>query len=265
MRRREFLTALTATLVAGAGCQTTPAPQRPRIRLMTYNIHHGAGMDGRIDLQRIADVILAAQPDVVALQEVDDRTIRSGGIAQADALGELTGMHAAFGKALPLEGGGYGLGLLSKTPFLDLVTYHLPTSADRETRAALAGTVRPSPQHQPIQVVSTHLDHNRDDADRRQQVLRLNELFVTPDAPRTALLGDFNATPSEAAMGPIWARWLDAGGADEFPTIPVVNPNRRIDYILLRPPGNWRILDYRVIEESVASDHLPVVATLEVI
>jgi endonuclease/exonuclease/phosphatase family metal-dependent hydrolase len=231
---------------------------------MTYNIHHGEGMDGRIDLPRIAEIIRKLNPDVVALQEVDDKTQRSGGIAQAEVLGELTSMHAAFGKALPFQGGGYGLGLLSREPFQDLVTYHLPSSADRENRAALAAVIQPSPLHPPLTFVTTHLDHTRDDTDRRQQVLRLNEIFAQPDSPQTILMGDLNATPESAALGPIWAQWLDAAGVDGAPTIPVDNPTRRIDYILLRPGGRWRSLNCWVLDERMASDHLPVIADIEV-
>ena len=44
------------------------------LRVLTYNIQHGAGADGIVDLERQAEVIQRLKPDLVALQEVDDRT-----------------------------------------------------------------------------------------------------------------------------------------------------------------------------------------------
>ena len=64
------------------------------LRVLSYNIHHGRGTDGAIDLPRIARVIAATRPDLVALQEVDRGTGRANGVDQADALGELTGLAA---------------------------------------------------------------------------------------------------------------------------------------------------------------------------
>ena len=57
-------------------------PMRRAVRVLTYNIHHGEGMDGKIDLERIAAVIKRLEPDVVALQEVDVKTTRSQGVDQ---------------------------------------------------------------------------------------------------------------------------------------------------------------------------------------
>jgi len=81
---------------------------------MTYNIHHGRGADGEINLERIAEVITRAKPDLVALQEVDVKTRRSGGVDQAAKLGELTGMSHFFAEAMPFQGGGYGNAVLSR-------------------------------------------------------------------------------------------------------------------------------------------------------
>lgn len=85
-----------------------------RIRVLTYNIHHGEGLDGKVDLGRIAQVIQQAAPDVVALQEVDLGTERTGRVDQAAELGRLTGLHAVFGKAFDYSGGRYGAALLSR-------------------------------------------------------------------------------------------------------------------------------------------------------
>src|SRR6476661_4661857 len=87
------------------------APAAP-LRVLTYNIHHGAGTDGVFDLARIASVISAANPDIVSLQEVDNGVPRTNNINEVARLAELTGMQSYFAKARNLDGGSYGDGVL---------------------------------------------------------------------------------------------------------------------------------------------------------
>ena len=94
------------------GTQTT-------LRILAYNIHHGAGNDEKLDLERIARLVHSLDPDLVALQEVDDRTERTGRVDQAAELGRLTGMAWAFGSFMDYEGGRYGMAVLSALPFAE--------------------------------------------------------------------------------------------------------------------------------------------------
>ncbi len=90
-----------------------------RLRVMTYNIHHAEGIDGRLDVKRIVDLICRHGADIVALQEVDRGTERVG---QRDLLAELseaTGLHKAFAKTLDYQGGDYGIGILSRFRILE--------------------------------------------------------------------------------------------------------------------------------------------------
>ncbi len=82
--------------------------EAPRLRVLTYNIHHGEGTDRKFDLERLAKSIQAPAPDMVALQEVERKTRRASGGDQAAELGKLTGMHAEFGKAMDYSGGEFG-------------------------------------------------------------------------------------------------------------------------------------------------------------
>ena len=100
-----------AVLVLACAC-TTQASDATQLRVMTYNIHHAVGNDGNLNLSRIADVINAANPDVVSLQEVDNNVPRSNNVLQMQQLGQLLGMQHYFGKARNLDGGGYGNGVL---------------------------------------------------------------------------------------------------------------------------------------------------------
>src|SRR5678816_4124683 len=86
------------------------------LRIMTYNIHVGVGMDKKLDLQRIADVINKERPDLVGLQEVDrgvERTQRKDEIVE---LAQLTRMEYAFAPNLDYQGGKYGVAILSRFP-----------------------------------------------------------------------------------------------------------------------------------------------------
>src|SRR5438270_1349612 len=97
----RYLRLLVASIVALIGVGCTSADHKPvELTVMTYNIHHGAGMDGKVDLPRIAEVIKRSGADLVALQEVDRITLRTSRIDQCKELGRLTGMHAYFGKAM---------------------------------------------------------------------------------------------------------------------------------------------------------------------
>src|SRR5437762_3345786 len=78
-----------------------------RLTVMRYNIHHCEGTDKKLDVARIAAVINAAKPDLVALQEVDRNTNRTNHVDQPAELAKLTKMHVFFGKAMDFEGGEY--------------------------------------------------------------------------------------------------------------------------------------------------------------
>lgn len=122
MLLRCVIVAACAGLLA-AGFQIVPraaASPTPAIRILTYNIHHGEGSDGVFDLPRLARVIASADPDLVALQEVDEKTERSGGVSQVSELGRLTGLRPVFGEAMPFDSGGYGVAVLSRWPVVSV-------------------------------------------------------------------------------------------------------------------------------------------------
>ena len=88
--------------------------ERNTLRIMSYNIRNGSGMDEVTDLGRIADAICKVAPDVVAVQEVDSVIGRSGGIDVLRTLGERTLMFPTYAPAIDFDGGKYGVGMLSK-------------------------------------------------------------------------------------------------------------------------------------------------------
>ncbi len=243
MRRRTLLLALLGL----------PAPRR--LRVLSYNVHHGEGTDGRIDLARIAEVIRRAAPDVAMLQEVDRGVARSGGVDQPARLAALTGMRPYFGKAIEHQGGDYGNAILTGLAVADHGNFPLPGA---EPRACIWIRTEDG-----LLFLGTHLDVGRDDTRRVASAERINEwIEARADLP-AILAGDLNAVRGSAPLGVLARRWSIAG--EEIPTSPATAPRRQIDFILHRPAARWRVVDVQVPEEPVASDHRPIAAALELL
>lgn len=243
------------------------AARKAALRVLCYNIHYGQGMDGKYDVERIAKVIAATKPDLVALQEIDVGVKRSGRVHQIRRLGELTGMASRYGPTQHYQGGLYGNGVLTRLPILDVVIHPLPyTEATKERttypRGAIAVTVR-APNGKPVRFVSTHFQHNVPE-DRLAEAKRINRLFAAPnDKTLTILAGDMNAVPGSDPIAELMKRWTHASNEPAAPTAPSRNPRARIDYIFHRKEQEFRVMESKVIAEEMASDHLPVFAVLE--
>jgi endonuclease/exonuclease/phosphatase family metal-dependent hydrolase len=235
------------------------ALQPPELRVLTYNIHHGRGADGQVDLERIAEVILSTRPDLVALQEVDRRTARANNADQAQVLALLTGMEAHFGRAIDFDGGEYGeavlLGLQGGAPR----THPLPASPAHEKRAALAVPVR-LPSGEELLFVGTHLDHTKDPADRLAQAITLRESFS--DQTAIILVGDLNAEVGSPPMERLLKVFDRAGGRKPLLTFPSDAPHKSIDHVLFRLPG-WSVKSIRIVDAPDASDHAPLLVVFQ--
>lgn len=261
--RITMLLALLPILVMGCapGHQTSPSalPTQDRISVATYNIRHGVGMDGALDLQRTLDVLASLDADIIALQEVDDQASRSGGVDQAAWLGEKLGMHAAFGSFMDFQGGRYGLAILSRYPIDSRESWRLTDG--NEPRVALAIQVTPN-QGEPITTVAVHFDWVQDDGYRFTQASETIEHLQALETP-WIVFGDFNDTPRSRTMkafeaiGEVTQKPQDAAA-----TFPAVDPRIEIDFIVVGPPHHWRTHGSSVIDERVASDHRPVTACL---
>ena len=164
-----------------------PTPSQ-RLRLVSYNIKHGLGNDGRLDLERTAALLNNLHADFIGLQEVDNKVKRSGMVDQAQTLGKSLSMHSAFGSFMDYQGGKYGLGILSKHPILAANEIKLPTG--NEPRVALACKIQ-LPDRREIMVVNLHFDWVKDDKFRFQQAKELAKYLGTLTLPYV-LMGDFN-------------------------------------------------------------------------
>ena len=232
------------------------------LRVVTFNIYHGATMNGNFDLDYIANVIRDADPDLVALQEVDFLTGRAKGYDLATELGWRLKMVPLFARAMFYDGGEYGEAILSKFSFVTTRNVLLPFTGDREPRAAVE-VITVLPSGDTIAFIGTHLDHTSDETDRILQVRMLNEVFAHGRYP-AILAGDLNAVPGSVPIGILEELWGTAyDRVSPVPTYPSGNPVRKIDYVMFRPEERWRVISAEVIQDSVASDHCPYLVVLE--
>jgi endonuclease/exonuclease/phosphatase family metal-dependent hydrolase len=230
-----------------------------QIRVLCYNIHHGRGNDQQVDLERIASVIRKSKADVIALQEVDNQTERTGRVDQTAALARLTGLNGKFLKQIDYEGGGYGQAILSKWTLGDAAIHWLPGSPERERR--IAGSIKvESPDHS-FTFISTHL-HHANSAFREHQAQEINRIFQNTVGP-AILCGDMNAEPDHETIRYLRNDWILAQSTTTLLTFLADKPTRQLDYVFFRPKSSYRLVESHVLDEPMASDHRPLVVTLE--
>jgi endonuclease/exonuclease/phosphatase family metal-dependent hydrolase len=221
------------------------------IRVMTWNIHGGVGMDGKFDLARIVKSIARHAPDVVALQEVDSRRCPPGGPSPFTFLREAIGHHGIEAKSITTVDGDYGQMVISRWPLL-AVEIHDITVAEREPRRAIQTDVTaPSGT---MRVIASHFGLKR--SERRSQARRLVEM-ARHHPSTTVMLGDFNDW--------LWPNSMRAALERELPahtrhaTFPSRWPLLSLDRVYCWPAG--ALLRSFVDRNSwLASDHLALVA-----
>jgi len=234
------------------------------VRVLTFNIFHGATTKGDFDLDLIAKIIKDAKPDLVALQEVDFKTKRAKNYDLATEFGWRTKMAPLFAKAMDFDGGEYGDAVLSKFSFLQSFEQPLPYTKKHEPRVALSVTTILA-SGDTIVFISTHLDHLTNDTVRLTQAKKINNVFSNNKYP-TILAGDFNATPKSNTLNILEKTWAVSYKKDSIiPTYPSDNPTEKIDYIMFYPKNRWRVLKTKVIQNEIASDHCAYLVTLELL
>ena len=251
-------------LISSATSAQSPTDSSKVIKVLSFNILHGATTKSDFDLDAIAKVILETEPDFVALQEVDFKTRRAKNYDLVTELGWRTKMAPIFGRAMPFDGGEYGEGILSKHSFISSRNVGLPYSPGNEPRAALEVTTL-LPSGDTISFIGTHLDHLKDETDRVAQAKKINEAFSNNMYP-SILAGDLNAKPKSTPINILEEIWTGSYDKNNpAATYPSDHPKMKIDYVMYFPKGRWKVLKRKVLCDTIASDHCAYLVTLQLL
>ncbi|MBR6878566.1 MAG: endonuclease/exonuclease/phosphatase family protein [Bacteroidales bacterium] len=223
------------------------------LRIVTYNIQHGAGMDDVIDLDRQAKVIGDVLPDVVGLQEVDSCVKRSNRVHQAAVLAKSLGMYSTFGPAIPLTGGKYGVAILSREEPLSHRNIPLPGNEKRTLLVC---------EFQEYVFACTHLA--LEEENRLASLDIIMEEAARWDKP-FIICGDWNDQPSSPLITKMKKSFVFLSNITNNSTnytFPARTPNRIIDYVASYGRVIKSIRKRQVLNAPEASDHRPVLVEL---
>jgi endonuclease/exonuclease/phosphatase family metal-dependent hydrolase len=234
------------------------------LRLLSYNVRHATDMDGKKAMDRQADIINKTRADIVGLQEIDEKCSRSGSIDQAAEFARRTGTTAHFGSFMDFGGGRYGMAMLSKLKVIKSEVVRLPEG--REPRVAVVLLVE-TPGKNRLLVANVHFDWTSENL-RQPQAKTLIEYLDKQDLP-TVVLGDYNATPDSATIDlfrKAGFRFIEKA-TDKRLTWNARKPSVEIDHIAIRDGTRATIKagSIEVLPEAEASDHRPVLATIQIL
>jgi endonuclease/exonuclease/phosphatase family metal-dependent hydrolase len=255
--------AAVLSLLCITACQTAVGQTTAAVfRVMSYNIHHAEGLDRKVDVQRIADLIKREEADLVALQEVDRGVERTAKRNLPAEFAALTGMTCIFSNNYHFQGGEYGNAVLTRFPVTQWTNSHYKMLRPGEQRGILQLVL--NVRGHDLVFMDTHIDFRGDDTERLMNTAEIKELLQEYRGRPTILCGDFNDTPTsrthEKLAELFTDTWTAIGKGDGF-TIPAEKPRKRIDYIWISKDGS--IVPLKMwVPESEASDHRPVVAEL---
>lgn len=225
-------------------------PERAiQLQVMSYNVRHCAGMDWVVDYDRTAAVIAELQPDVVALQELDSMTGRSGQCYQLGELASRTQYHPIFGSAIDYDDGKYGVGILTREEPLSVRRIPLP---GEEPRVLLMVEL------ENYVMACTHLD--LEESERLASVPLIVEQAQRWQKP-FLLAGDWNDTLGSPLLQEMTKLFTILSG--DAPTYPADEPTECIDYLAVFRTYPVEAMESSVIEEPEASDHRPLMVRVK--
>ena len=217
------------------------------LRIASFNVHHCLGLDGIVDVERVAKVVRSLSADLIALQELDRNLPRSGGIDQPRELARLLDVEVAFFPTISRGDGDYGLAVAGR-PSPSTASYlALPQLGKEEPRGVVTA------RWEGLEVVCTHLSTAAEA--RRIQTSALAAIAARAEGP-VAVLGDLNQ--GARALRPLTVQGFR--GAFRHRTLPRARLRPQIDHILVRDATlrrSWTV-------PTTASDHLPLVAEISV-
>jgi endonuclease/exonuclease/phosphatase family metal-dependent hydrolase len=239
-----------------------------QLTFMTYNIHSGVGVDKRYDLGRISRVLKAERPDIAALQELECRSSRTSYDDQSNVLANDLALTSSFCATRSAEEGSFGLAVLSAFPVLHHHQYDLSHETLGEPRSCLRVDVEVEPGAV-LHVFNCHLGLTiRERAFQRKQMVSDAILLSEELHHPVVVMGDFNDRPISVVHRTLRKHFRDAFAAVGKwwgPTFRIGPIPIRLDHIYIS--SSVRVLNCRVRNDAltrVASDHRPVIASVEV-
>jgi endonuclease/exonuclease/phosphatase family metal-dependent hydrolase len=237
------------------------------LKIMSYNIRHGEGLDAVIDLSRAVKIINSYKPDLCALQEVDNFCLRSDSIGQTDYLAQNTSMTGTFGAFMKFQGGEYGMATLSAKPLISTKVLQLP-KAKFEPRASIVHEVQII-EGCAILFVNVHLDWvsgKEGSANRLKQATALVD-YLDNLKKATIITGDFNCTPDSPTMQYFAEKGFVFVQKGEDNLSFQGENKSEIDHVIYRNAENIKFEKNtaQLIIEPIASDHRPLLVELKVI
>lgn len=239
-----------------------------RLTFVTYNIHSGVGVDQRYDLGRIGRVLKDERPHVAALQELECRSGRTADDDQSAILASDLALTSSFCASRSAANGSFGLAVLSAFRVLHHRQYDLSYGTRHEPRSCLRVDVEVEPGAV-LHVFNCHLGLTvRERTFQRKQMVSDAILLSEELRHPVVVMGDFNDRPIPVVHRALRHHFTDAftaAGKRWGPTFRLGPIPIRLDHIYVS--DHVRVLDCRVRNDElarVASDHRPVIASVEV-
>ena len=250
MKRTIFC--LIIALLGATFSASVQAKKVRNLRLTSYNIQHGEGLDKKIDHARQAKILRKARTQVAAIQEVDSVTRRNGGLYSLEEIGRKAKMFSTFAPAINFQGGKYGIGILSKKQPMSVRRIALP--GREEPRMLLVA------EFKHYVVACTHLSLT--DEDRMLSIPIIVEEAKKWSKP-FILMGDLNDEPGMPFYKEMQKHFLFLNPSYDK-TFPADKPDICIDHVaIFVPTPDATISYYRTwVGEETSSDHRPLHARL---
>lgn len=259
--------ATSLTILILFGLFACKQQQTTSLKIMSYNIRHGEGMDMVLDLSRAGTIIQSQSPDICGLQEVDHFCSRSDSVDQTEYLAQKTQMEGTFGKFMDFQGGEYGMATLSSKPMISTKVLQLP-DGKYEPRSSIVHEIEVA-KGCTITFANVHFDwiDGPEGITNRLNQARALVRYVDQLNRAAIIIGDFNCLPDSPTMQYFAEQgfvFIDKGDDNlSFQG----NTHADIDHIIYRNSEDVRFQkkNIQLLDEPLVSDHRPLVAELKVV
>ncbi|QMU57260.1 MAG: metal-dependent hydrolase [Boseongicola sp.] len=227
-----------------------------QVQLASWNIRKCVGLDRRRDPRRIARVLSDLEADIVVLQEADRRLGRRPAALPHWLVKAETPYEPIDAVSNNVSLGWHGNAVLLG-PEMRCEDVHRLQLSGLEPRGALLADV--SGRGMSLRIVAVHLGLLR--KSRQQQLLEIGSLLKNKEPRPTVVIGDFNEWSAKADFSGLGDFRVEAPGR----TFHSARPVAALDRVAV---GHGAALDSASVIETkttrIASDHLPITATVSV-